>query len=195
MTLPATKAELITALERGRRDWDTLLAAIDEHALVEPGVEGVWSVKQIVAHIAGYEAWAAAFLTDRGDPSAGALAAFDAYWQQELDAYRQHHPDFPPRMSETDDDQTNAVVVAAYGRLSAPDVLARERQIYQQLLVGIRALSEMQLAEPWREGGRSLLEILPNQSYDHYQTHLPSIQQWLASGNHGTVRSTTSASG
>jgi hypothetical protein len=131
-------------------------------------------------HIAGYEAWAAAFLTDRHDPNAGALAAFEAFWQHELEAYRQHHPDFPARMSETNDDQTNAVVVAAYDRLSASDVLERERQIYQQLLAAIQALSEAQLAEPWREGGRSLLEILPNQSYDHYQTHLPSIRRRLA---------------
>jgi len=180
MSMPTTKVELITALEGGRREWDSVLAAIDEHALVEPGIEGAWSVQQIVAHVAGYEAWAAAFLTDRRDPSAGALAAFNTYWQQELDVYRQHHPDFPARMSETDDDQTNAVVVATYDRLSASDVLARERQIYQQLLDAIKALSETQLAEPWREGGRSLLEILPNQCYGHYQTHLPSIRRWLA---------------
>jgi hypothetical protein len=46
-------------------------------------------------------------------------------------------------MSETDDDQTNAVVVAAYDRLSASDVLARELQIYEQLLAAIHALSKM----------------------------------------------------
>jgi hypothetical protein len=34
---------------------------------VEPGVEGGWSVQQIVAQIAGYQAWAAAFLSDRRD--------------------------------------------------------------------------------------------------------------------------------
>jgi mycothiol maleylpyruvate isomerase-like protein len=178
--MSTTKVELITALERGRREWDSVLAAIDEHALMEPGVEGAWSVQQIVAHVAGYEAWATSFLTDRRDPSAGALAAFEVHWQRELDIYRQYHPNFPARMSETDDDQTNAVVVAAYDRLSALDVLARERQIYQRLLAAIKALPETQLAERWREGGRSLLEILPNQSYDHYQTHLPSIRSWLA---------------
>ena len=36
----AIKVELITALEGGRREWDSVLAAIDEYALVEPGVEG-----------------------------------------------------------------------------------------------------------------------------------------------------------
>ena len=83
-------------------------------------------------------------------------------------------------MSETGDDQTNAVVVAAYDRLSGSDVLARERQIYQQLLAAIHTLPETPLAEPWRPGGCSLLELLPNQSSDYYQTHMPSIRRWLA---------------
>src|SRR4051812_26537970 len=73
------KSALLLAMETGRSEWETLLSQIDEHALLAPGVEGVWSVKQIVAHIAGYEEWAAAFLTDRLDPSAGALGAFDAF--------------------------------------------------------------------------------------------------------------------
>ena len=42
MSTPTTKVELITALERGRRDWESMLAAIDDHAFVEPGVEGAW---------------------------------------------------------------------------------------------------------------------------------------------------------
>ncbi len=157
-----------------------MLAAIYEHALMEPGVEGAWSVQQIAAHVAGYKAGATAFLTDRRDPSVGALAVFDAHWQRELDVYRQHHPNYLARMSETDDDQTNAMVVAAYDWLSASDVLARERQIYQQLLAAIHTLPETQLAEPWRPGGCSLLELLPNQSSDYYQTHMPSIRRWLA---------------
>jgi len=179
MDRPTSKAALLRAMETARYEWDSLLADIDEDALNEPGVEGVWSVKQIVAHIAGYEEWATAFLTDRLNPSAGALAAFDAFWQHELDTYRQKRPDFPAHMSETDDDQTNALVVAVYERYTAQEVLAREREAYQQLLSATQALSETQLAEPWQPNGRSLLEILPNQSCAHYRTHLPAIQRWL----------------
>jgi hypothetical protein len=83
-------------------------------------------------------------------------------------------------MSETDDDQTNAVVVVFYDRYSAHEVLARERQLYQQLLATLGAVSAPQLTKPWRPGGRSLSAILPNQSYAHYQMHLPAIRHWLA---------------
>src|SRR5262245_14285391 len=141
MDSPTTKAALLSAMETGRREWDALLGLIDAEALVEQGVEGVWSVKQIVAHIAGYEEWTAAFLIDRADPNAGALAALDAFWQRELDTYRRSRPDFPARMSDTDEDQTNAIVVATYDRYSAPEVLRRERDLYQRLLTATRALS------------------------------------------------------
>jgi hypothetical protein len=176
---PTTKVALLDAMETSRREWDTLLDSIDAEALVQQGVEGVWSVKQIVAHIAGYEEWTAAFLTDRADPNAGALAALDAFWQRELDAYRRSRPDFPTRMSDTNDDQTNAVVVAMYDRYSAPEVLQRERHVYQRLLAATQAMSDTQLAEPWQAGGRSVFEILPNQSYQHYQMHIPPIRRWL----------------
>ncbi len=179
MDVPTSKSALLRAMETGRSEWETLLSQIDEHTLLEPGVEGVWSVKQIVAHIAGYEEWAAAFLTDRLDPLAGALAAIDTFWQHQLDAYRQDRPDFPAKMSETDDDQTNAVVVAVYDRYAAHEVLDRERHAYRQLLAATRAVSDTQLTEPWRPNGRSLLEILPNQSYQHYRMHIPVIQRWL----------------
>jgi len=59
------------------------------------------------------------------------------------------------------------------------DVLAHERQVYQQLLTAIQALPDMRFLEPWKPGGRSLIPILPSQSYTHYQTHLPTIKKWL----------------
>jgi hypothetical protein len=180
MDPPKTKSELLHAIEVGRREWDTVLSQIDEQYLSEQGVEGIWSVKQIVAHVAGYEEWTAAFLNDRLNPSTGILTAHDAFWQEQLDVYRQNHPDFPAHMNETDDDQTNAVVVAFYDQYTAHEVLEREQQAYQQLLSATQAMSDSQLMEPGTVGKRSIMEILPNQCYDHYQTHLPAIQRWLA---------------
>jgi Protein of unknown function (DUF1706) len=179
MNTPTTKAALLSAMETGRAEWDTLFSHIDGHTLDEPGVEGVWSVKQIVAHMAGYEEYAAALLMDQLDPHAGAQAALDAFYQQQLDVYRQERPDFPAHLSDTDEDQTNALVVAAYDQSSAYEVLEREREAYQRLLAATRAVSDTQLTQPWRPGGRTLLAILPNQSYAHYRMHLPAIRRWL----------------
>jgi hypothetical protein len=179
MDTPTTKAALLRAMESGRAEWDTLLSQIDAQALEEPGVEGVWSIKQIVAHIAGYEQYAAALLIDQLDPDVGAEAALDAFYQRQLDLYRQERPDFPAHLSDTDEDQTNALVVAVYDRYSASEVLEREREAYQRLVAATRAMSDTQSTKPSRVGGRTLLEILPNQSYAHYRMHLPAIRRWL----------------
>ena len=184
MDIPKTKSELLSAMEAARREWDTVLSQIDEQQLSEPGVEGVWSVKQIVAHVAGYEEWTVAFLTNRLNPGAGILAAHDAFWQAQLDVYRQDHPDFPVNMDETDDDQTNAVVVAVYDRYTAPEVLEREWNDYQRLLSAVQATPESQLIEPGTVGKKSIMEILPDQAHGHYQGHLPAIQRWLAQDRH-----------
>jgi hypothetical protein len=49
MGIPKTKSELLRAMETWRREWDTVLSQINEQSLSEPAVEGIWSVKQIVA--------------------------------------------------------------------------------------------------------------------------------------------------
>ena len=180
MDSPKTKSELLRALEAGRREWDTVLSQIDGQHLSEPGVEGVWSVKQIVAHVAGYEEWTTAFLNNGLNPGAGILSAHDAFWQEQLDAYRQDHPDFPAQMNATDDDQTNAVVVAFYDQYTAQEVLEREQQAYQKLLSAVQATPESQLIEPGTIGKKSIMEILPDQAHGHYQGHLPAIQRWWA---------------
>jgi DinB superfamily len=178
METPTTKAALIAEMEIVRREWETLLSQLDEKGLSEPGIDGNWSVKQIVAHIAGYEEWAAAFAKDRLDPNAGILAKFDAFWQQQLDAFRQIRPDFPAHMSETDDDQTNDLVVYAYDRYTSQEVLDREHRAFHDLLAAVKALSDSQLAEPFTSNSRSLLAILPNQSFLHYKTHMPAVRSW-----------------
>ena len=177
--LPINKTELIEQMEAGRQQWDNMLAQIDPSALEESNVEGVWSIKQIVAHILGYEEWTLALLTDLHDPTSSALSAFDSFWEKQLDAYRQNHPGFPAHMNETDDDQTNAVVVTFFDRLSATEVLERERRVYQQLLAATEALADDRFLEPWRPDARPLIAILPNQSFGHYEMHLPTIQKWL----------------
>jgi len=179
MDIPKTKLELLQVTEAARREWDTVLSKIDEQALTEPGVEGIWSVKQIVAHVAGYEEWTVAFLNDSRNPGAGILAAHDAYWQAQLDVYRRDHPDFPTDVNKTNDDEINAVVVAAYDRYTAREVLEREQGAYRQLLSLLQELSENELLEKGTVGNKSIMEILPDQCHGHYLMHLPAIQRWL----------------
>ena len=89
--LPTSKIELLEQMEAGRMQWDNVLAQISTSALEDPGVEGIWSIKQIVAHILGYEEWALAFLTDLHNPALSAQLAFDSFWQEQLDELFRHY--------------------------------------------------------------------------------------------------------
>src|SRR6476469_4786786 len=55
MNQPRDKAELLDWLVTGRQEWEALLAQVDPARMLEPGVEGDWSVRDILAHVVWYE--------------------------------------------------------------------------------------------------------------------------------------------
>lgn len=59
MNEPRNKSELIELTRRTRAEWDALLAEVGEARMDEPGVEGVWAVRDIIAHLTAYERWTA----------------------------------------------------------------------------------------------------------------------------------------
>src|SRR5512147_2859948 len=50
------KQELIEALEDGRESFLDLLEGISDEEMLEPGVAGEWSVKDILSHLSRWEA-------------------------------------------------------------------------------------------------------------------------------------------
>lgn len=181
-----TKATLLAAMEIGRQAWQALLDQIDEKAMMEPGVEGVWSVKEIVAHIAGYQQYFSAYLIDLRQESlnsSGMTATLDKYYQHQLTLYRQAHPDFPERLDDVHDDQLNILFVLACQQQSVQEVLALERQAYERLLAEVQALSETTLTDSPQNQDHPLIERIPNQCYAHYQMHMPAIKLWWMQRN------------
>jgi len=54
-----TTTQLLEVMRTARSNWEALLAEVGEARLTEPGVEGDWSLKDIIAHITYFETWAA----------------------------------------------------------------------------------------------------------------------------------------
>ena len=176
-----TKSILLVRMESGRQAWQALLDQIDEAAMLEPGVEGVWSVKEIVAHIAGYQQYFGAYLIDlrqESSNSAGMTAILDNYYQQHLNLYHQAHPDFPARLDDVHDDQLNIIFAFACQQQSVQEVLVVEQQAFERLLAEVQALPEVTLLDSHENRDRPLIEIIPNQCYAHYQIHMPAIERW-----------------
>jgi len=182
MSETMTKTNLLAAMQTGRQAWQQLLEQIDEAAMLEPGVEGIWSVKDIVVHIAGYEHYFSAYLFDLRQElssSASMTARLDEYYQQQLNLYRRVRSDFPEHLDDIQEDQLNALFVVAAETQSVHEVLVTERQAYERLLLEVEALPEATLTSSEQNQGRALIERIPNQCYAHYQMHMPEIERWF----------------
>ncbi len=182
---PTDKATLLAALAAGRAEWEALLDRLDANLFQELGVEGVWSICDILAHITPYEEYAAAYVEDmaqHGRPSAERIAALDAHHNAHLAEYRREHPDTAEQLEQLPTDQLNDLFVAEARGIAPAEALARGRQAYDQLYAAVQQIGEAELALPQAEfNGRSLLTILPFQSYRHYQKHATAIESWLQS--------------
>ena len=55
MDAPMIRATFLDSLRSGRATWEALLAQIGADRMMQSGVEGDWSVKDIIAHITWHE--------------------------------------------------------------------------------------------------------------------------------------------
>ena len=152
------KSEFLETLQTVRAQWEELLAEIGKEHMQEPGAEGVWSVKDLIAHVTWPEREMVAILQARS------LVVGSQLW------------DLPQ-------DELNAVVVAQNRDCPLQEVLAGEQQVYTQFFEALQGLSEEELADashfhempadwiPW--------EMLASNCFEHYRAHMPALRAWL----------------
>jgi hypothetical protein len=167
-----TTAQLLEVMHTARSNWEALLTEAGEARLIEAGVEGDWSLKDIIGHIAYYETWAADNLIAirRGEPRPQS-----EYKGLELDERN-------ARIYERNRDKTLAEVW-------------RESQIsFQRSIESVQGLHDNDLydVEFTRPSGVewTIHDLLAGDSYEHYQEHFTSARAWLDRVEHkGTTSS------
>jgi len=131
------------------------LAHVDEAWMVEPVLYGLWSVKDLLAHL--------------------------GFWEQHIvAAYRTlQRGDVPdPAPDETSLHAINARVFAEHRGRPLADVQREEGEAYQALLFLAESAPEDDLFDPHRFAwtrGRPLAELIANNSYEHYDEHLQDL--------------------
>lgn len=154
------KATFLATLRRERAAWDALLAevsALGEARMTEPGVNGEWSVKDIIAHVTWYEREMVGLLrTHALDGSSLWELAHD----QRNTALFEQLRDQPLTNVQSDARQTFADLVALAEGLADADLhdASRYRNMPPDWI-------------PW--------EVLAGNSYAHYPDHTPTIRAWL----------------
>ncbi|MGZ3716180.1 MAG: DinB family protein [Ktedonobacterales bacterium] len=154
------KATFLATLRRERAAWDALLAEASEMGearMSQPGVNGAWSVKDIVAHVTWYEREMVGMLRTR---------ALDGSTLWELSH-----------------DQRNMTLFEQHRDQPLAAVLADARQTFADLVTLVKGLAEEDLHDasryramppdwiPW--------ELLADNSYTHYPQHTQAVRAWL----------------
>ena len=157
---PMTGPRLASILRAERSRWNELLAQVGMQRMDVPGVEGEWSVKQIVAHLTWYE------------------QAIVEGAQQALitGTFKRRRPEGMGL------DDMNAQIAAQSQSRPASEVLAEADAVFGQLLAAIEACPQDMLNDPRRLGLPE--DMVPwmgvaNNSYAHYRQHEPAIRAWL----------------
>jgi len=156
------KTELINWLQEEEQKWEGLLDQIGRAHIEQPGVNGEWSMKDIVAHLMGLHRW-------------------------QLDRFRaaaQHTPQPSPAWPAqlASDDEINAWIYETNRARSVREVLDDSDQVFQQLLAAIEGLPDKVLSEParhlpWLEAQ----SIKASDFFGHFhEEHEPDIRAWLA---------------
>lgn len=166
-------ARLIKSLKAQRTIFEVALEQIREPELyLRHGVLGVWSVKDIVAHV----------------------TAWDRRGTRWLEAYRRGEPLVMPEVGYTwaDIDALNAHIYAQHRHDRLEDVLRAFEESFPPLLAAAEALTQAQINQPLTyHDGRALQTVHGGKlivwRYQHYREHAAHIKAWLASLREGSI--------
>jgi hypothetical protein len=170
MSLPTSKSELLDRLSSERAQWQTLLNGIDASQIDVPGVVGVWSVKDTLAHVLAYEK----FLADRMREILTGATYLPSETPQALDAFLEKfgYLDFGSPL--LDDDGPNAWIVQKYRTVTFAALAELEEQAFKDIQHLLADLSEDQFER------HDLYARVASNTFEHYHEHSPDIRKWLA---------------
>jgi hypothetical protein len=165
------KSELLHWLQSEYQQWNAFLDQIAPTLMEQPGVNGDWSMKDMVAHLTG--------------------------WNQRLVAHlqaAQHgkpEPDPPWPAHLQGEDEINAWIFESNRERSLREILDESQQQVQQLLALIEALPADVRIEQIHNQDRVFnlvwvgdQRFLVGEFFDHFKDdHEPDVRAWLARTN------------
>ncbi len=153
MQMPSHKANILEQIRATHQPLEALLASLSESQLTQRGVNGDWSVKDMLAHI--------------------------TWWEQHLlrrlrTGQEDLYGDGVDPKSATD--RANAEVFAANQSRPLADVLAEFAASYRETLTTLEGMPEEELAQG------AIQEAIAWDTFRHYPEHTEMLQAWITSG-------------
>ena len=145
------RSQLLKRLDQAWEDFKESYAGLSDTELMEAGVTGTWSVRDVIAHV--------------------------TWWEEEA---LKHLPHIlgggkPPRYSVTYGgiDAFNAQMTEQKKNLSLSEVLQQQADTHRRLIDYIQGAPEEQFTHETRFRRRLRLD-----TYSHYPKHTEAIQKW-----------------
>ena len=156
------RSELLNWLKEENQKWESLLDQIGAARMDLPGVNGDWSMKDVVAHLTGWNRWLVIRLQAalRGEPE---LA-----------------PPWPANLQS--EDEINAWIYESNRGRSVREVLDESQLVFQQLLSFVEGLpDEVRIERDWRLIWFGDQRFPAGEFFDHlHDDHEPDIRAWLS---------------
>ncbi len=163
------KSELLNWLKDEHRQWEALLDEIGPARMEQTGVAAHWSMKDIVAHLSGWNRNLVAQLqaAQRGEAAPP--------------------PPWPPELHT--DDEINAWIYETNRGRSLREVLDDSQQVFQQLFAVLEAFPDSVQIDIYRsESGQEFYLVCVGDAripageffYHFHDDHEPDIRAWLA---------------
>jgi hypothetical protein len=152
-----TLHDALAELDRTRAELLAAIGGLDETALDRKGVVGDWSVKNVLAHIAAWEAWVVQAL-----PARMTTGTTPEDFQQRAE----------------NEDRFNAEEVAEREELTPDEQLMELERTRAELLAYLRGLDSAELArrQPWDSWEGTLPEYLLEALRDHEAEHVEVLR-------------------
>jgi uncharacterized damage-inducible protein DinB len=154
------KETFLEAMRAARAEWEAALARVPAERLLEPGVAGGWSVKDVIAHVAWHEREMLGVTRQR--------ALVGSPWWDDDTATR------------------NEKIYAQHRDQPLSDVLAEAAAAYRELEAALEALEEADFEDAGRFAGMPAewtpWELFADNTTTHYRDHARDVQAWLAGG-------------
>jgi hypothetical protein len=152
----SNKQELTEKILSGRKQLESVLSHVDNERMPLIILHGEWSVKDLLAHLGFWEE--------------NVVSLF-----QTLRAGKT--PDPMPELNAL-----NAQVLSESRKLYVEEIRRQEIKAYQKVLSMLREASHAELFDgrhfAWTEG-RPFCEFIADNTYGHYEEHLPEVLAWL----------------
>lgn len=150
------KQDLTAKIVAGRAQLEAALSHVDEERMPLIILHGEWSVKDLIGHL--------------------------GFWENRIvSLFNTLRAGKTPEPS-LELDVINARVLSESRKQSLSEVRRQEKAAYQKILALVKDASERELFDPahfpWTEG-RPFESFISDNTYGHYEEHLPELAAWL----------------